>query len=146
MRNRTLFFALACTMLVTMPASARSELLKPCPDSPNCVSSQAADDQHFIMPFRYTGPAGTAWQLVIEVLQAARRTAIVEQTDSYLHAESTSLVFRFVDDVEFLLQPEEQLIQVRSASRSGYSDFGVNRRRVEKLRRGFEQALQATQE
>ena len=63
------------------------------------------------------------------------RARVVEVTDRYLHAEFTTPVFRFVDDVEFLLAADA--IHVRSASRLGWSDFGVNRRRVERLRRAF---------
>jgi len=63
---------------------------------------------------------------------------VVEDTGSYLHAEARSRVFRFVDDVEFVLDPGARVIQVRSASRVGYSDFGVNRRRVERLGKAFD--------
>jgi len=132
-----------CTILVPMSVTANAVSLKPCPDSPNCVSSQAADTDQFIEPLRYTGTAESAWNHLIEVLQAAKRTVITEQTESYMHAEVTSLIFHFVDDVEFILQPDEQLIQVRSASRTGHSDFGVNRRRVETLRKAFEVSLEA---
>jgi uncharacterized protein (DUF1499 family) len=59
---------------------------------------------------------------------------IVEESGGYMHAEATSRVFRFVDDVEFLMRPDGQLVDVRSASRVGYSDFGVNRRRIERIR------------
>jgi uncharacterized protein (DUF1499 family) len=62
------------------------------------------------------------------------RTEIASQTDTYLHVECRSLVFRFVDDLELELRPGDGIIAVRSASRKGHSDFGVNRRRVEDLR------------
>jgi uncharacterized protein (DUF1499 family) len=65
---------------------------------------------------------------------------VVAATPTYLHAEARSLIFRFVDDVEFLIDPGQRRIQVRSASRIGYSDFGVNRRRVERIRQAFIQA------
>ena len=57
----------------------------------------------------------------------------------YIHAEFRSLVFQFVDDVEFYFPPEKSIIHVKSASRSGYYDFGVNRRRVERVRAAFGQ-------
>jgi uncharacterized protein (DUF1499 family) len=63
------------------------------------------------------------------------RTTIVDDSGQYLHAECRSAVFRFVDDLELHLRPDEGAIAVRSASRLGYSDFGVNRGRVETLRR-----------
>jgi uncharacterized protein (DUF1499 family) len=62
------------------------------------------------------------------------RTKLVEENDSYLHYEFTSLLFRFVDDVEFLFDDESKTIHFRSASRTGYGDFGVNRRRMEVIR------------
>lgn len=120
-----------------MPVSANNRTLKDCPDSPNCVSSLSVDSAHAIEPIRIQGEVDAAWKKLIELMNAEKRTNIVEQTDRYLHAEVTSLIFRFVDDVEFLLLPEERLIHVRSASRTGYSDFGVNRKRVERLRAVF---------
>jgi uncharacterized protein (DUF1499 family) len=79
-------------------------------------------------------PAETAWRVIAEVVKTLPRTEIREVKDRYLHAECTSVVFRFVDDLELELRPGEGIIAVRSASRKGYSDFGVNRRRVERLR------------
>lgn len=68
-----------------------------------------------------------------EVVEAMPRTKVVRETDRYLHAEATSLVFRFVDDLELLLGDGDELV-VRSASRLGRSDLGVNAKRVEALR------------
>jgi uncharacterized protein (DUF1499 family) len=111
--------------------------LAPCPASPNCVSSQAGDHDHFTEPLRFTGDAGAAWARLKSALDTESRLTIVEDTGSYLRAEARSLIFRFVDDVEFLLDTEAGVIQLRSASRAGYSDFGVNRRRVERIRKAF---------
>ena len=127
---------LVCSMFVLpMSASATPASLPPCPDTPNCVSSQAGD----VEPFRFSGPAGEAWRRLIEAVKSLKRSRLVEQSDRYLHAEITSRVFRFVDDLQCLLLPDQQLIQVRSASRVGYSDLGVNRRRVEALRNIWQQ-------
>jgi len=63
--------------------------------------------------------------------------SIITEEGSYLHAETRSFLFRFVDDVEFMMDTDSRVIHVRSASRTGYSDLGVNRRRVERLRRAF---------
>jgi uncharacterized protein (DUF1499 family) len=112
-----------------MPARLAS-----CPDSPNCVSSDATDPSHRVPPFAIILPAKEAWRLVREAVNDIPRTTITEITDSYLHAECRSMVFRFVDDLELELRPAEGIIAVRSASRTGYSDFGVNRSRVERLR------------
>ena len=114
------------------PESQRS--LGPCPDSPNCVSSQSSDSSHFIEPIRLTVAPERGWDALKAVLQAMQRVKIVEESDGYIHAEATSRMFRFVDDVEFLMRPDGQFVDVRSASRVGYSDFGVNRRRIERIR------------
>jgi uncharacterized protein (DUF1499 family) len=111
--------------------------LAPCPPSPNCVCSQAEDSEHHIEPLRYDGSGQEAMARLRAVLDAWPRTRVVAATDGYLHAECTSLVFRFVDDVEFLLDPAAGVIHCRSASRAGHSDLGVNRRRVEAIRRAF---------
>jgi uncharacterized protein (DUF1499 family) len=110
-----------------------------CPASPNCVSTQAEDAGHRMKPIPFTGSAGDAMQHVKDLLSKMPRTKIVTVADHYLHVEFRSSFFRFVDDVEFLIDPEGQLIHFRSASRVGYSDLGVNRRRMEQIRNAFEQ-------
>jgi uncharacterized protein (DUF1499 family) len=111
--------------------------LGPCPSSPNCVCSQDGGEQHAIEPITFDGDADAAWARLKRVLAEQPRTKIVVESEGYLHAESASLVFRFVDDVEFLLDRERGLIHVRSASRVGRSDLGVNRQRVEQIRQAF---------
>lgn len=108
--------------------------LADCPSTPNCVGSDASDSGHRIAPFRRATEANAAWDALQDVLSSSTRTRIVTRTTDYIHAEATSLVFRFVDDVEFHLRSAEGVIAVRSASRIGTSDFGVNRRRVERIR------------
>ncbi len=110
-----------------------------CPDSPNCVSSQATDPGHFIEPFSFSDNPLTAMSRLKQALLNEKRVTIVNEQADYLHAEVRSLIFRFVDDVEFRLRPGQKLIQLRSASRSGYSDFGVNRRRINRIRQNFQQ-------
>jgi len=123
----------------TQPAAIVTAL-SACPDKPNCVSSQARDPAHAIEAFRFSGTPEEALRRLTVALTSEPRISIVAAQGNYLHAEARSLVFRFVDDVEFLIDSEHGLIQVRSASRIGYSDLGVNRRRVERLRRAFMQA------
>jgi uncharacterized protein (DUF1499 family) len=106
-----------------------------CPDRPNCVSSEVQDTRHTIAPFRIKGEIAGTWDAVRDVVGSLPRTKIVNATDRYLHAECKSLVFRFIDDLELRLNPETGTISIRSASRVGYFDLGVNRRRVEALRR-----------
>ena len=108
--------------------------LKPCPSSPNCFSSDDRDSDHKIAPFQLAKPAGEVWPVVRELVSELPRTRITKETDDYLHAECRSFLFRFVDDLELHLRPAAGIIAIRSAARSGYTDFGVNRRRIESLR------------
>jgi uncharacterized protein (DUF1499 family) len=112
--------------------------LAPCPNSPNCVSTQAEDAAHRMEPIRFTGSANDAKAKLKQALREIPRTATVAETEDYLHAECTSLIFRFVDDVEFWIDEPAQAIHFRSASRIGKSDFGVNRARMETIRSEFE--------
>jgi uncharacterized protein (DUF1499 family) len=112
--------------------------LAPCPDSPNCVSSQSEDKGHAVAPLRYEGTAEAAMQKLVGIIRGMRGARIKTVQERYIHAEFTSFLFRFVDDVEFLLDDGSKTIHVRSASRVGYSDLGVNRRRVEEIRSRFD--------
>jgi uncharacterized protein (DUF1499 family) len=115
------------------------ERLASCPDKPNCVCTQATDERHAIPPLRYTGSAAEALANLKAVLAARPRTTLVTATDTYLHGECRSRLFRFVDDVEFLIDDAEKVIHFRSASRAGHSDLGVNRQRMEGIRKAFEE-------
>jgi uncharacterized protein (DUF1499 family) len=106
-----------------------------CPSSPNCVSSDATDSAHSIAPFELSVAPANAWRALRETLENLPRTKIVTASADYIHAECSSAVFGFVDDLELHLRSQQNSIAVRSASRLGHSDFGVNRRRVEELRR-----------
>ena len=110
--------------------------LAPCKSSPNCVSSQAArgDEIHYVAPIAAgTDPKRTFAELV-RIVRTTERASVVTERDDYVHAEYRSRVLGFVDDVEFWLDPREAVIHVRSAARVGYSDFGVNRDRIEGIR------------
>ena len=111
--------------------------LSPCPDSPNCVSSQSSDKRHFIEPIRYEEAEQRAMERLIGVIQGMKRCRIITMDNHYIHAEFTSAFFRFVDDVEFYFDSEAKIINMRSASRIGYFDFGVNRQRMEEVRSLF---------
>ena len=106
--------------------------LAPCPDSPNCVSSLATDATHAIDPLPL--PPENPIDVVRQIVESFPGTRVVTADDRYLHATFTSRVFRFVDDVEFLVDEAAGVLQVRSASRLGYGDMGVNRGRVEEIR------------
>jgi uncharacterized protein (DUF1499 family) len=120
----------------TRPAGlgAQDGKLLPCPSSPNCVSSQAPDEGHRTAPLPYTGPARDAWSRLTGIIASLPRAKVMTDSDTYLHVEFRSLVFRFVDDVEFLADDDAKVIHVRSASRVGHSDLGANRRRIETIR------------
>lgn len=122
----------------TMPKlGLENNRLQACPSSPNCVSSQAGDHAHFIKPLETKGSTLMAKNALLGILEALPRAKVTHAEDAYIRAEFTSRVFRFVDDAEFLIletKPDEVLIHVRSASRVGRSDFGVNRKRVEHIR------------
>ncbi len=113
--------------------------LATCPGSPNCVSSQAnkADAEHYIKPLAYSGNATGAIAQLKDIINGMERTQIIESSDDYIYAEFTSNLMGFVDDVEFYADAANGVIQVRSASRLGQSDLGVNRKRIEAIRQQF---------
>jgi uncharacterized protein (DUF1499 family) len=111
--------------------------LAACPGSPNCVNSQipASDAEHSIAPLTYQSSPAEALTRLKSVIQAMERTNLVSETGDYLYAEFTSKLMGYVDDVEFYFDPSTPgQIQVRSASRLGQSDLGVNRKRIEAIR------------
>lgn len=111
-------------------------MLSACPESPNCVSSFADKEnaQHAIAPIAYSDSSNIMEQLKL-VLEETSDADIINASDNYIHVEFVSSLMRFVDDVEFYIAPGQQVIHVRSASRLGKSDMGVNRQRIEMLRR-----------
>ena len=113
--------------------------LAPCVSKPNNVSSQAdpSDQMHHIAPLKFSGDGDAAFQRLAKVVSAQKGATIVDQHGNYLHAEFETPLMGFVDDVEFLLDAPGKQIHVRSASRLGYSDLGVNRKRVETIRAAF---------
>lgn len=113
--------------------------LPPCPDKPNCVSSQSKDKTHYVDALKYTGSHKTAFNQLTFVVSQFPEANIVKQTENYMHVEFKSTLFGFVDDVEFLFSPDQQ-IQLKSASRVGYSDFGVNRKRILAITEKFKNA------
>lgn len=116
--------------------------LAPCPSSPNCVSSQATDADHFVEPLSGASTPAEARAALTRVLSNVNRIEWSSSSDRHIRAAFTSLIFRFVDDVVFIIEDDGN-IAVRSASRMGHSDLGANRNRVERLRKQFSQALLA---
>jgi uncharacterized protein (DUF1499 family) len=107
-----------------------------CGKRPNCVCSEDSNNDFLIPPISYSSQTLLAWKVLLEVLQDMGGR--VEQgDDSFVHVTFRSTIFRFIDDVCCRLDKEDEIIHIRSASRVGYSDFGVNRKRVEELRKRF---------
>ena len=111
-----------------------------CPETPNCVSTKNNNNKNYISPIYYKGSRDNAKFCILLAAQAIKSISIKEELDYFIHIEVTSNFFRFVDDVEFYLN-EPGVIHFRSASRIGYSDFGVNRNRMETIRKTFQKLL-----
>jgi uncharacterized protein (DUF1499 family) len=128
--------------LLSFPGTRPSNLgvnngqLAACPNTPNCVSSQAsaADKEHYVEPIAFVGEGKGAIAKLQTIIENSERTTIIEASDHYIYAEFASSLMGFVDDVEFFADDSAKVIHVRSASRLGESDLGVNRRRAEELR------------
>jgi uncharacterized protein (DUF1499 family) len=111
--------------------------LAECPSSPNCVSSQAADAAQRMDPIAFSGSADEAFKKLRTIIETLPRAAIVTAEPRYMHVEFTTALFRFVDDTEFLVDADAHVIHFRSASRTGKSDLGVNRQRMDGIRQKF---------
>jgi uncharacterized protein (DUF1499 family) len=112
----------------------RDGKLSPCPDSPNCVSTRSSDSRHVIEPLPFRGSKADTMAAILEVVDKMVRTTIITQRQDYLHVEYRTKM-GFVDDVEFHLDEATGTVHFRSASRVGYSDLGVNRKRMEEFSR-----------
>ena len=110
--------------------------LPECPGTPNCVSSLAKDPAKKVEPFILKGDSTRSMALLAGIIKSSSRAAVISSSSDSIIAEYRSLL-GFVDDVLFVLSPDGEVIHVRSASRSGTWDLGVNRRRVEKIRKRY---------
>ena len=122
---------------VAAKGTGGSDALALCPSTPNCVSSRDPDPARRVDPIPFTGDPASGWTRLRKVIAEMKRARIVKEEPGYLHAEFRSALFGFVDDVEFRMDESGGRIEVRSASRTGKYDFGVNRRRVEEIRSRF---------
>ncbi len=113
---------------------------KPTPNNVNSQTDKRADAAHYIEPLRYSGDARKAWAALRKVIDGMPRAKVVTAEPNYLYVEFTSKLMGYVDDTEFYLDEKAGVIQVRSASRLGRSDFGVNRERIESIRARLAQA------
>ena len=145
MIGMTAVSVLSCSGRVPSNLGVKGGKMAPCPNKPNCVSSQADDSEHKIDPITYKSSRAKAHANLVDVIKNLKRTKIVDEKENYVYAEFTSAVFRFVDDVEFYFEDNKNVIQVRSASRVGYSDMGVNRKRIEQVRKLFSEKDESSQ-
>lgn len=127
----------ATRMAPTAPSHPAGSPLPPCPSTPNCVCSEDPDTGHRIAPLAFEGSPAAALARLRQVVLALPRMTLVSESGTGFRVECRTRILRFVDDVEFRLDAAGGAIQVRSASRVGYSDLGTNRRRVEEIRRAF---------
>ena len=126
-----------CSMKPTDNPINTNETLKPCPESPNCVSTLAHDSRHAMPPLPFIGTKDQSRRKIIEIIQSLERSEVVRISDSYIHARFKSRLFGFVDDVEFQFDNAARSVHFRSASRLGYYDFGVNRRRMSEISKRY---------
>jgi uncharacterized protein (DUF1499 family) len=117
-----------------------NDRLAPCPGTPNCVCSYDKNGQSAIAPLAYSTTQAEAKATLKQLIQSQERTTLISETENYLYVEFASKLMGFVDDVEFFFDPSAKVIQVRSASRLGKSDLGVNRKRVELIREKLKEA------
>ncbi len=105
--------------------------LAPCKESPNCICTDEKDS-HYLEPFPITD---SSWKELPSFLKTLKGCSIVERRTDYIRMECRSSVFGFIDDVELYFDTQMGLLRYRSAARLGYSDFGVNRKRIEKIKK-----------
>ena len=110
---------------------------KPCPKTPNCVSTMAPKDdrKHYIIPISYNSSQEEAVEKIIQIVNSLKGTTIVVKDINYLHVIFSTKLLKFKDDVEFYFDDSSKIIHFKSASRIGSSDLGTNRKRMEKIRK-----------
>ncbi|MEJ2056909.1 MAG: DUF1499 domain-containing protein [Desulfofustis sp.] len=142
--NQRIPLALAAVLMLAGCSGTAPELgvnngrLTPCPKTPNCVNSQAEDEKHAIEPIVVAAAPQKTRDRLLKVVAAEKRAEIVRAEKDYIRTTFRSAFFGFVDDVEFYISGQRKdntVVHVRSASRIGHSDLGVNRKRVERIRK-----------
>jgi uncharacterized protein (DUF1499 family) len=140
MRILLIFLLVPGMSLLASAAGAGDADLPPCPSSPNCVSSHDPDPARRVDPIPFAGTTAEARAAIEAAVRSFPRAVVTGSSGMEVRAEFRSLL-GFVDDVEFRIDEAAGVIHVRSASRAGYWDFGVNRRRVEAIREAFVNAM-----
>jgi len=126
-----------CSMKPADNPGSKNGNLELCPESPNCVSTLSHDSRHAMPPLPYVGEKDHSKQRLIEITKSMERSKIISISDSYIHAEFRTRLFGFVDEVEFLFDDATRTVHFRSASRTGYYDFGANRRRMSEISKRY---------
>lgn len=135
-----LFLAANKNSAVPANLGVKDGILAPLPDSPNAVSSQTDQQDKRVEPFPYFGGLEQTKDLVKKAATEFGGAQILVEKPDYLHLVFTVQFIPFKDDVEFFFSEKDSAVHYRSASRVGYSDLGVNRKRYERLRSLYEQA------
>ena len=140
------FISVAVLFFLSMTSSSPDNLgvnsgrLAPCPDSPNCVSTQANNPEQQMAPIAFNCPPDEMLKRIKQTIDSNYpRAKLISELDHYLHFEFRSLIFRFVDDVEFLVDDKTSVVHFRSASRVGHSDLGANRKRMKQISESLNQ-------
>ena len=132
----TTMVAAGCSSNPPAHLGVKNGKLTQCPDSPNCISSQSEDPDHRMDALKFRGDHRGTMSAILRIVENTVRTTIVTNRDDYLHVEYRTRL-GFVDDVEFYLDRESRTVHFRSASRVGYSDLGVNRKRMEEFTNSY---------
>ena len=131
-----LVFIAACQSATQVKTGIVDNRLTPCPSSPNCVCSETQGLKSSISPVNYKTEDAEAWSKAKSTIYKMGGK-IIKQDEQYIHAVFTSRIFHFVDDFELRIDKKNKVIHIRSGSRTGYSDLGVNRKRADKFREIF---------
>jgi uncharacterized protein (DUF1499 family) len=123
--------------VVKRPENVNTGELAPCPNSPNCVCTEATDKQHAIAMIPFTGTPAQAKATLVSILEELPKTTIITNVDGYVYAEARSPMMSFVDDMDFVIDADQSAIRFRSAARLGKGDLGKNRERMEHIRTQF---------
>ncbi len=104
--------------------------IETCPTSPNCVSSLTSSKKHVMEPWSYIGEKEAVMSMLKTLVLKMGRVRLEESSENHFHFIFTTKLMRFKDDVWFFFDDEKKLIQFKSASRTGHSDWGVNKERM----------------
>ncbi len=123
-----------CATKQPMDIGVVNGIFSACPETPNCINSQAENEAQKIDGFLLNTKHPSSWKRLVDMVDKIPRSKITHQTGNYIHAEISSALWGFIDDLQLYLTASDNHVAIKSAARSGYTDFGVNRKRLENLR------------